>query len=88
MQRVNPYPHNIFCPGNVVCLIHLLHMYKYIPGYKFNFIIEANSKDLDQTAPIEAVWSGSILFAFIRNLQKKKKQQQMTIGPFKQKMSA
>ena len=25
---LNPYPANIFCPVNVICLLHLLHILK------------------------------------------------------------
>ena len=25
----NPYPANIFCPENIVCFLHLLHILKF-----------------------------------------------------------
>ena len=34
-----------------------------MPSITDKFIVEANSVDPDQTAPIGAVWSGSTLFA-------------------------
>ena len=36
---------------------------KYLPSISDELSIEANSVDPEQTAPIGAVWSGSILFA-------------------------
>ena len=36
---------------------------KWLPNITDEFSIEANSVDLEQTAPIGAVWSGSTLFA-------------------------
>ena len=36
---------------------------KYLPNITDKLSIEANSVDPEQTAPIEAVWSGSTLFA-------------------------
>ena len=36
---------------------------KYLPNITDKLSIEANSVDPDQTAPIGAVWPGSILFA-------------------------
>ena len=36
---------------------------KYLPSIIDELKIEANSVDLEQTAPIGAVWSGSTLFA-------------------------
>ena len=36
---------------------------KKFPNITDKFSIEANSVDLEQTAPIGAVWSGSTLFA-------------------------
>ena len=36
---------------------------KWLPNITDELSIEANSVDPEQTAPIRAVWSGSILFA-------------------------
>ena len=36
---------------------------KYLPNIIDELSIEANSVNPEQTAPIEAVWSGSTLFA-------------------------
>ena len=37
-----------FCPENVVCLIHLPHVFK---GLKNGFTMEASTMNPDQTAP-------------------------------------
>ena len=29
LEIVYPYPATIFCPENVVCFLHLLHVFKY-----------------------------------------------------------
>ena len=56
----NPKPLIIFCYKKIVCLLCLLHIFKWTTE---NFYQEANTMNPDQTAPKRAVWSGSILFA-------------------------
>ena len=51
-------------PENAVCFLNLLDI--------LDFIMEANTMKSDQTAPLGAVWSQSILFAIKFTLEHKK----------------
>ena len=51
----NPFSAIMFCPENVICI--------YPELFQTYFINEANTMNLDQTAPQRKVWSGCILFA-------------------------
>ena len=50
---------------NVACLCRLLNILANFSNSKTYFCIQANSVDPDQTAPREAVWSGSALCAIM-----------------------
>ena len=50
-----------FCPQNDVW-IYTSSAYTQV-HFRFDLILEANSMNPDQTAPLGAVWSGTIMFA-------------------------
>ena len=56
----------------VVCWI-------FLQTFQTNFCIQTNKADPDQTAPREAVWSGSTLFAKKRLLKSQADDKEMTI---------
>ena len=50
----------IFLSWKCCLFLSLLHIFVH---FRLDFIMEVNTMNPDQTAPLEAVWSGSILFA-------------------------
>ena len=58
--NLNPYPANVF----VLKMSSVVMSAAYIQvHFRLDSIMESNIMNPDQTAPLGAVWSGSILFA-------------------------
>ena len=55
LQLILPYSGNIFVQKNVICLLCLHHIFKCTPIQLWNYIMEANTMNPDQTDPLGAV---------------------------------
>ena len=43
---------HIFGPENVICLLHLLHIFKCTSEFRLDFFMEANNMDPDLDLPL------------------------------------